>query len=238
MQYPPTPRSEWKMHHLCWRSQHQNVQTFGYVYQNTNGKNHGPAWKTQSFLSSEICTVILKQDYYGKGNSRKFCYNTVGKKFQIWECLFVSSEKGLFLSVHVDGTKLAGKLGEPASFIDHVYLECPQRDCETNKDILDNYRNMFESRISTGAEEKLPCSGKPDADISSWSLMIWKVMQKKCVERYCELANKTTQQLYKVATPCIDDHQFTMDESLWQTLGSFDFSSSLHEWTQAILSCG
>ena len=30
---------------------------------------------------------------------------------------------------------------------------------------------------------------------------------KKCVERYCELANKTTQQLYKVATPCVDDHQ-------------------------------
>ena len=29
---------------------------------------------------------------------------------------------------------------------------------------------------------------------------------KKCVERYFELANKTTQQLYKVSTPCIDDH--------------------------------
>ena len=28
---------------------------------------------------------------------------------------------------------------------------------------------------------------------------------KKCVERYCELANKTTQQFYKVATPCMDD---------------------------------
>ena len=31
---------------------------------------------------------------------------------------------------------------------------------------------------------------------------------KKCVERYCELASKTTQQLYKVSTPCIDDHHF------------------------------
>ena len=35
---------------------------------------------------------------------------------------------------------------------------------------------------------------------------------KKCVERYCELANRTTQQLYKVATPCIDDHQFSEEE--------------------------
>ena len=31
---------------------------------------------------------------------------------------------------------------------------------------------------------------------------------KKCVERYCELANKSIQQLHKVVTPCIDNHQF------------------------------
>ena len=35
---------------------------------------------------------------------------------------------------------------------------------------------------------------------------------KKSVERYCELANKTTQQLYKVSTPCIDDHHFKEEE--------------------------
>ena len=35
---------------------------------------------------------------------------------------------------------------------------------------------------------------------------------KKCVERYCELANKTTQQLFKVSTPCIDDHHFKKEE--------------------------
>ena len=35
---------------------------------------------------------------------------------------------------------------------------------------------------------------------------------KKCVERYCELANRTTQQLYKVSTPCIDDHQSKEEE--------------------------
>ena len=35
---------------------------------------------------------------------------------------------------------------------------------------------------------------------------------KQCVERYCELANKTTQQLYKVSTPCIDDHHFKEEE--------------------------
>ena len=42
--------------------------------------------------------------------------------------------------------------------------------------------------------------------------MIWTGHAKKCVERYCELANKSTQQLYKVSTPCIDDHHFKEEE--------------------------
>ena len=41
--------------------------------------------------------------------------------------------------------------------------------------------------------------------------MTWLVMQRN-VERYCELANKTTQQLYKLSTPCIDDHLFKEEE--------------------------
>ena len=67
---------------------------------------------------------------------------------------------------------------------------------------------MFEARISAGAKEKLltRASGKLDAEImSSWSYDM-EGHAKKCVERYCEFANKTTQQLYKVATPCMDDH--------------------------------
>ena len=68
---------------------------------------------------------------------------------------------------------------------------------------------MFESRISAGATEKLPCS--ENLRISSWSYDMEGHAQK-CVERYCELANKTTQQLYKASTPCIDDHHFKEEE--------------------------
>ena len=64
---------------------------------------------------------------------------------------------------------------------------------------------MFESRISAGATEKLPCS--ENQRISSWSYDM-EGHAKKCVERYCVLANKTTQQLYKVSTPWNDDHHF------------------------------
>ena len=81
-------------------------------------------------------------------------------------------QKGLFFSVYVDDIKLAGKkqnlnpmwkllnkevdLGEPTSFLDHVYLGCTQKQCEISKDSVDNHRTMFESRISAGATEKLP----------------------------------------------------------------------------------
>ena len=75
--------------------------------------------------------------------------------------------------------------------------------------MCDNYRTMFESRISAGATENLPCS--ENLSISSWSYDM-EGHAKKCVERYGELANKTTQQLYKVSTPCLDDHHFKEEE--------------------------
>ena len=59
---------------------------------------------------------------------------------------------------------------------------------------------MFESRNSAGGLEKLPFL--QNTRISSWSYGM-EGHAKKRVERYCELANKSKQQLYKVSTPCI-----------------------------------
>ena len=100
-------------------------------------------------------------------------------------------------------------LGEPTSFLDLVYLGCTLRQCEISKDIVDNHRTMFESRISVEGTEKLPFP--QNLRISSWSYDM-EGHAKKCVERYCELASKTTQQLYKVSTPCINDHHFKEEE--------------------------
>ena len=50
-------------------------QMFGYVYQSTNGLNHGPVWKTQLFISKRIFTVIFWQDFYGK---RQFGSHSLG----------------------------------------------------------------------------------------------------------------------------------------------------------------
>ena len=57
--------------------------------------------------------------------------------------------------------------------------------------------------------EKLPYS--ENLRISSWFYDM-EGHAKKCVERCCELANKTTQQLYKVSSPCVDDHHFKEEE--------------------------
>ena len=75
---------------------------------------------------------------------------------------------------------------------------------------------MFESRISAGATEKLrepKASGKHDADTISSGSYDMEGHAKKCIERYCELTNKKTQQLHTVATPCIEDHQFKEEEN-------------------------
>ena len=37
--------------------------------------------------------------------------------------------------------------------LDHVYLGCSQRECKTSKEIVDNYRELSESRMSAGGIE-------------------------------------------------------------------------------------
>ena len=106
-------------------------------------------------------------------------------------------------------------LGESTSFFDHVYLGCTQRECQIRVTVLWQTTEMCSiPGFLLEPRKKLltRASGRPDAEtISSWSYDM-EGHAKKCVERYCELANKTTQQLYKVATPCMYDHQFKEEE--------------------------
>ena len=50
--------------------------------------------------------------------------------------------------------------GEPTSFLDRVYLGCTQRQGVISKDIVDNYRTMFESRISEGGSKEITIPSK------------------------------------------------------------------------------
>ena len=132
---------------------------------------------TKSWSSMEDPVVRLERNLYGdtltgllwERQFEKILLEHEWAKVPYWECLFVHREKRLFLSVFVDDIKLAGKkqtiglmwkvlnkevdLGDPTSFLDHEYLDCTKRQCETSKDIVDNHRIMFESRISAAATE-------------------------------------------------------------------------------------
>ena len=131
-------------------------------------------------LEAKSVRSLLQEDYYGKGNSRKSCLGNGWEKVPNWECLFVNSVKELFLSVHVDGVKKAGKrqnldpmwkilmkdvdLGEPSSFPDHVYLGCTQRERTISNEIVIKNRNMFESGMSAGGIENSPFLRKSEGN--------------------------------------------------------------------------
>ena len=145
---------------------------------NTNGPIHGQILKIQWFTLNEICTDTHLLASCGKDSSKLFRWHLDGEEYRI---VSTEQEDCSFLCMWTI-SKMAGKkqnveptwqflmedvdLGEPTSFLDHVYLVCTQRECQISKDIVASYRDMFESRISAGAKEKLPtrASGKPDAE--------------------------------------------------------------------------
>ena len=197
-----------------WKFQNRNAQTFGFVYHDTNGQKPGPVWKTQSFLLSEICMVILWQDCYGKGNLRKSYWSTFGKKFLTGNAYPYTVKKGYYypfvwtISNWQVRQKTQNRFGKfswktltwenQTSFLDHLYLGCTQRECKVRTEIVANYRDMFESRISAGAKGKPTHKSfrEPDAETISSRSYDMEGHAKKCVERCCELSNKTTHKLY------------------------------------------
>ena len=195
-----------------------------------SGKHKWP----KSWSSMEDPVVPLERNLYGhplagllwERQFEKFLLKHGWEKIPNWECLFVHREKGLILSVYVDDIKLAGKkqnidpmwkvlnkdvdLGEPTSFFDHVYLGCTHTTMRNKQRYCGQLQNHVRIANFYGGLEKLPFP--QNLRISSWSYDM-AGHAKKCVERYCELANMTTQQLYKVSTPCIDDHHFKEEET-------------------------
>ena len=191
----------------------------------------------KSWSSMEDPVVPLERNLYGhpwagllwERHFEKVLLKTcmVGKKFQIGNALSLTEKKTTLICVCgrkknwaersrklVQHGKLQVKdvdLGEPTSIFDHVYLGCTQREHQKSKDVVENYKSMFESRISAGAMEKLPeakAPGESETNTISSCSYDMEGHAKKRVERYCELVNKTTEQLYKVATPCLDDRLF------------------------------
>ena len=169
---------------------------FGFVFLDTSGPNHGQTSKTLWFLLNDICT-----DIHLLGSCEKD--SSVGILYGKWGRIGNDDIKMTGQSQNMDPMckKLMKNVDihEPTSCLDHVYLECTQRECKPNKIIVDEYRKMLESRISAGATEKLPGWEKLHAKTVVWSSDMEGHAQKS-VERCCELANKKTD--YKFSWPC------------------------------------
>ena len=152
----------------------------------------------------------------GKAFRGKFYWNTVGKSSKLG-MLICKHRRGLFMSVYVDDKKKRlGRnkntdpmwkvlmkvvdLGEPTSFFDHVYLGCTQRECGNGQRYCRQLQKYVRIQNFRRSNKKIPGSGKPDANISTRSFDM-EGHAKKCVERYCELADNTTQQLTRATSP-------------------------------------
>ena len=174
----------------------------------------------KSWSKMEYPVVPLERNLYGhplagllwERQFEKILLKHGWEKIPNCECLFVHREIGLFLSVYVDDIKLAGKkqnldpmwkllnkdvdLGE--SFLDRENLGCTQRQCEISNDIVDNYRTMFESRISAVGVEKLPFPSKSSyffmvMQRSVWNdIVSWQTRRPSNFTKYPLHASMTT----------------------------------------------
>ena len=114
--------------------------------------------------------------------------------------------------------------------LDHLYLGCAQSECKPNKIIFEQCKKNCLNHVflleqltndqdakpkcsnSAGATHKFFLGGKNlTKKTVAWSYDV-EGHAKKCVERYCILANKKTEKLYKVSTTCLDDHHFKKEE--------------------------
>ena len=154
---------------------------------------------------------LLERNLYGDplaGLSREKQFEKVllqhgWEKVLNWECLFVNRAKGLFLSVYVDDIKIVGRtenikptwkilmknvdLGEPTTFIDHVYLGCTQRECKISDEIVENTeicsnpgflvesRKDYLSELQGNLMQKLYLLGP-----TTWNVLqrnVWKILR-------------------------------------------------------------
>ena len=71
--------------------------TYGYIFHNIHGPNHGQTLKIPSFFSNEFCMDIHSLVSCGNDNSKKLYQNLDVKKVPNWECLFCSSKTRIVL---------------------------------------------------------------------------------------------------------------------------------------------
>ena len=209
--------SLWKMLHNYWIFPNRNVQTFGFVYQLLKAKvmvKYGRTGRSsERNLYGHPLAGLLSERQFEK-NLLKHSWEKVSS----WECLFAHREKFILICVcgwhqigwkeakhwsDVESTQRRSWFGRtnifPWSCISGMYSKTmwnKQRSCWQlqNHVWITNFR---------GVNWKITMLGK--------SVYIFVVLR---YGRSCqEMCGKILwQQLYKVSTPCIDDHHVKEEE--------------------------
>ena len=84
-------------------------------------------------------------------------------------------------------------LDEPTAFLDRVYLGCTQRECKPDGKLWRNIQRCL-NHVFLLEQLKNYWGGKSHAKTAACSYDMER-HARKCVERYCELANKKVEQL-------------------------------------------
>ena len=157
----------------------------------------------------------LWQDYDGNGNLRIFFWYG-WEKVPNWECLFVNREKDSSYQCVCTGYSWKTLIWEN------------QHHSSIMFNLVALKENVRLARILWIITEVCSNPGflaglwkcqkqKPRGNLMPKRYlhgpMTWKVMQRNAWKDIANWRIKTTQQLYKVATPCLDDHQFKEEES-------------------------
>ena len=90
-------------------------------------------------------------------------------------------------------------LDEPTSFLDDVALNVY---VNRTRLLLKSTEKCSNQKFSAGATENLPGWEKHLTPRRLRGPTTWKDMLKNALRGYCDLANKKTEQLYKVSSPC------------------------------------
>ena len=177
------------------------------------GRSSRSSW-TQSVRSP------FWKDYYGKSNLRKSLLKHVWRKFKIgnvslyivkiilicvcgWHKIGWKETKSWS---DVETTQQRGRFGSTI-FSVIMYTWAALKNNEISKDIVDNYRTIFESRISAGESREITIPSK-----SSYFFILWHgwPCEEMCgaILWVSKQDDSTTLQ----TTPCIDDHLFWEEE--------------------------
>ena len=135
---------------MRWTSQRRSISLhpvliYGHVHHVTNGRKHGRTSKIQWLFWEGTYIFTPLQDCFGRDSSEKCNFNMDLEKVPTWECLSVHRQQSLFVSIHVDDVKMAGKkrdlepmckilqkhidLDKPATFWD-AHMKAERESCQ------------------------------------------------------------------------------------------------------------